>query len=408
MALQTNRRILKICKDSTISVVGAGTAGCFTALYLADKFPDNKITWVVKSLTNNIGVGEATVPVVQEFLTDLGYDIQYIMRICSGTVKLGVKFINFSDKVFWHPFGNDKSEREELLYICRKNKIPANLLEYPDIATHFDVSMLISNLYSNISNRKNVNVVKSAMESDINILCTGFEENRDFVPADKIINNQAIIYRCPVVNDNDLVPYTTCTGREYGWSWKIPLGNAITYGYVNDGNPKAIDEFKNCLKKENINISSIKPRVLNFKCGRLNQHMTEQNGKIYCRVGLSSCFLEPMEATGLYFIVNSIRTLGDFLLGSIDISSFNEIINNDFDSIYNFIVAHYTRSENSNYYWSKQKTHNYTKMTNNLFPDSSWDYILSGLKHGTPDTIPRGNILNIATGSKYHEWVQGI
>ena len=66
-------------KDTTISVTGAGTAGCFTAMYLARNYPDNQIVWVVESLTNNIGVGEATVPVVQDFLTDLGYSAEYIL-----------------------------------------------------------------------------------------------------------------------------------------------------------------------------------------------------------------------------------------------------------------------------------------------------------------------------------------
>ena len=395
-------------KDLTISVVGAGTAGCFTVLYLSENLPDVKIKWVVESLTNNIGVGEATVPTVQEFLTDLGYNIQYIIKNCAGTMKLGVKFVNFSDKTFWHPFGNTRDEQEELLYISRKNKIPDNIFEYSDIATHFDVSILIKDIYANISKRKNVDIVKSSSDCDINIMCTGFDTDNKFIRADKILNNQAIIYRCPSPDSSDNIPYTTCTGRDHGWSWKIPLGSAITYGYVNDGHPDAYNEFTDCLRREGVDIDHIKPRILNFNCGRLDQHITSRGKKIYCNIGLSSCFLEPMEATGLYFITQSIKTIEKFIKGSIDIHTYNKIINDEFDSIYNFIVAHYSQSSNQNYYWSKQKLQTYERQPNNLFPESSWDYILNGLQHGTPDNTPRGNIINIAAGKNYNDWVNNM
>ena len=241
-------------KSKTISVIGAGTAGCFTVMYLAKKYPDNKITWVVKSLTNNIGVGEATVPVVQEFLTDLGYNTDYILRNCNGSLKLGIQFKDFAADEFWHPFGNSKKEQIDILYMARKKKIPECIFEYGDLATHFDVNVLIKDFYEKLVTFDNVDIVEESRECDINIRCTGFEKDisNNFTSADKLLNKQAIIHRSKYTDISDKVPYTVCTAAEYGWIWKISLGNNVTYGYVNDGNSECYNEFIKFLESQNI------------------------------------------------------------------------------------------------------------------------------------------------------------
>ena len=128
------------------------------------------------------------------------------------------------------------------------------------------------------------------------------------------------------------------------------------------------------------------------------------NTTVDCYIGLSSCFLEPLESTGLYFIVHAIKTLGAYLDGLIDVEEYNNIINSDFDTVYNFIIAHYTGSENMNYYWTKCRSHKFIKTTNNLFPSSSWDYILDGLSKGTEDVLPVERFKALAAGTPYHVW----
>ena len=392
-------------KDKTISVTGAGTAGCFTALYLAKKFPDNKLIWVVESLTNNIGVGEATVPVVQDFLTDLGYDTEYILSKCNGSLKLGIHFKNFSDHDFWHPFGNNKQEQDEILYMSRKNKVPENIFDYDDIATHFDVSVLIRDFYQKLLLMDNVTIVDKYQECDVNVMCTGFDKNvsDNFVPASKLLNTQAYIHRSKYIDIQDKVPYSICRGAERGWIWQLSLGDTVTHGYVNDGGDGCKQEFMDFLNEQNVELNPDIIRKINFNCGRKQIHLTCDKN-VRCHVGLSSCFLEPLESTGMYFIVHSILTLGKYLDGEIDEQQYNDMINQDYDTVYNFIIAHYTKSSNPNDYWTECKTKTYEKSTNNLFPDTSWDYVLNGLERGTPTTIPVKNFKTLSTGTPYADW----
>ena len=392
--------------NKTISVIGAGTAGCFSAMYFAKKYPHIQLDWVVKTLTGNIGVGEATVPAVQHFLTDLGYDIDYIINKCNGSLKLGVEFRKFSNKNFWHPFGNTTQEQQELMYIAGRNKIPDNMLEYDDIATHFDVSMLIRDFYNTLSSLPNVNIIENHIPRDINIMCTGFEtpDKENYTPANKLMNNQAYVHRSKFKDYNDKVPYTKCTAGENGWMWKIPLGDTVTHGYVNNGHVDCYDEYIEYLNTQSIDINQNNIRKISFHCGRLNKHIQEDKKSITCRVGLSSCFLEPMEATGLYFIVNSINTLDRFLNNEISSDEFNNIVNYDFDTIYNFILAHYTGSTNTNEYWTQCKSVPFERHTNSIFPDSSWDYILNGLREGTSIELPEHNPSLVLNNKTYKQW----
>lgn len=389
----------------SISVTGAGTAGCFAAMYLAKKYPTCKIVWVVESLTNNIGVGEATVPVVQSFLTDLGYDTEYILTKCNGSLKLGIHFKNFSDYDFWHPFGNNKQEQDEILYMARKDKIPENIFQYDDIATHFDVTVLIHDFYKKLSKMSNVTIVDKYQECDVNVLCTGFDKNvtDNFVPADKLLNTQAYIHRSKYVDTNDKVPYSVCKGASRGWIWQLSLGDTVTHGYVNDGGPGCREEFLDFLNEQNIILNTDIIRKINFNCGRKNVHLTK-NTNVRCHIGLSSCFLEPLESTGMYFIVHAIQTLGKYLDGELTEQQYNDTINKDYDTVYNFIIAHYTKSSNTNDYWTECKTKTYEKTTNNLFPDTSWDYVLNGLDNGTPETLPVKNYRTLSTGEPYATW----
>jgi len=392
-------------KDTTISVTGAGTAGCFTALYLAKNYPDNQIVWVVESLTNNIGVGEATVPIVQDFLTDLGYNAEYILSKCNGSLKLGIHFKNFSDHDFWHPFGNNKQEQNDILYMSRKNKIPDNIFDYDDIATHFDVSVLIRDFYQKLSSMNNVTIVDTYQECDVNVLCTGFDKisTDNFVPADKLLNTQAYVHRSEYVDIQDKVPYSVCIGAERGWIWQLSLGDTVTHGYVNDGKEGCRDEFLDFLSEQNIKLDPDSIRKIQFNCGRKKVHLTRDK-HVQCHIGLSSRFLEPLESTGMYFIVHSILTLGKYLNGEIDESQYNDMINSDYDTVYNFIIAHYTGSSNPNDYWTECKTKTYERTTNNLFPNSSWDYVLNGLQRGTGESIPVKNFRSLSTGIPYAEW----
>lgn len=382
----------------TINIIGAGTAGCFTVLHLAKKYPNKKIYWSFKDLNNNIGVGEATVPYVLEFLKEIGYDYNYLVKNCNASLKLGIKFENFSDKNFYHPFGNTEEEQNELMYMCEKNKIPHNILDYDDIACHFDVKTLISDMYKQIKKLKNVHIINKNKECDLKIDCTGFNSLKkiNYKQCEDIQNNQALIYRTNYNDKVKKIPYTLCTGLDNGWVWKISLKNEVSYGYVNNGNKNNKDEFKNYLKNNNINFEEDKIKLINFLNGRRETHLTDKE----CYIGLSSSFIEPLESTGLYFTCFGICLLSSYINGDITIDKFNKTFNKEFDSIYNFIIAHYTKSNNENLYWKKMKNKKYKTTYTDFFPETSWKYIINGLDNGNNIKFTK-KIKSLVKGKKF-------
>ena len=97
-----------------ITIVGGGTAGWLSALYLITflnyKADPNKskcdITLIESSDIPTVGVGEATIQNIRETFKSLDLDETEWMTRCNATFKIAIKFVNWLGKndVFWHPF----------------------------------------------------------------------------------------------------------------------------------------------------------------------------------------------------------------------------------------------------------------------------------------------------------------
>ena len=141
-----------------------------------------------------------------------------------------------------------------------------------------------------------------------------------------------------------------------------------------------------------------------MKIGRNKAHLVDN---VVC-IGLSSCFIEPLESTGLYLIVTSIELLGKYINSEITSIEFNNAINDEFDTILNFILAHYKYTQNDNNYWNFYKdlqVDNFKE--NNIFPCTSWEYILDGMDQYTKNTerLPIREMLHLLKQSTYNEWL---
>lgn len=76
-------------------VVGGGTAGWLTALYVNKHFPYANVTVVASSELGILGAGEGTTPPFMEFLKEIDISPTEIIRNAKGTIKTGIKFTNW-------------------------------------------------------------------------------------------------------------------------------------------------------------------------------------------------------------------------------------------------------------------------------------------------------------------------
>jgi tryptophan halogenase len=413
-----------------ITVVGGGTTGYLTVFRLAKQYPTKLITWIYPENNEPIGVGEAIIPEVSNMLLRCcGVTHKDIIKECNGTLKLGVHFVgwNTPDESFYFTFGheppNPRHNSASLDRIIDTGKVPADILDYTDISTHFRSTELLKCLDRIIHKFKNIKIERHAVTLeelegtyDLLIDCTGFKRVLTQWPdnflsiQDKIPNNQAYIYRTAYTDrEKQCLPYTVASAMNYGWIFNIPLLNEIACGYVHPSKYNIMDEFIEYLKTK-FGVDSIdesKIRKVPMITGRNHIHLKDN----VVAVGLSSNFIEPLESTGLWMVVNALDYLTSYIDGTISEKEYNISINTEFDSLTDFIVAHYKYSKRSNEYWDHYKNISITRNPISMFPDSGWDSILSGffpeVKRPKEPLDPK-ELINIHKGKKYYEWIRDV
>jgi len=361
-----------------------------------------------------------------------GISIKDVIRECKGTLKLGIKFKDFRrvGHEFTFPFGIDAEESAKISKIMETGKIPNDMLDYQDISNHFDVNDLMSYMDQVFDTFDNLTVerrtVKLAeLSDDMVIDCTGFSRNifddaaptaTNFVDISSIIpNNEALIYRADYSDINtQRKPFSTFTGMKSGWSWEIPMKDKIGIGYVFPEGANVEDEFLEYLcdyfdrdvKLEDLN------RVP-MKTGRNEEHIIESENQTVVSVGLSSFFIEPIESTGLYLVVRAIEMLKEYIDGNSTSGQFNEAFNHEFDTVLDFIIAHYKYSDRPEQYWKDYSNIESALFgENNLFPKEAWTFILGGFEQNPEgydklinNEISDKDLLNIIKGTDYNDWL---
>lgn len=93
-------------KTYKFTVVGSGTAGWITALFLSHNYPWSNITVIASSDIGILGAGEGTTPHFVHFLNKLKIPISDIIKYAKGTIKNGIKFTDWNGdgRSFFHPF----------------------------------------------------------------------------------------------------------------------------------------------------------------------------------------------------------------------------------------------------------------------------------------------------------------
>jgi tryptophan 6-halogenase len=91
----------------SILIVGGGSSGWMAATFVSRILHDIEVTLVESRQIPTIGVGEATVPFINNSFARIGFpDFRSWVSRCDATLKTGIVFENWyarGDR-YWHPF----------------------------------------------------------------------------------------------------------------------------------------------------------------------------------------------------------------------------------------------------------------------------------------------------------------
>ncbi|QLJ04400.1 tryptophan 7-halogenase [Streptomyces sp. NEAU-sy36] len=204
------------------------------------------------------------------------------------------------------------------------------------------------------------------LDADLFVDCSGFRGllinkamAEPFIDmSDHLLCDSAVATAVPHDDEaNGVEPYTSAIAMSSGWSWKIPMLGRFGTGYVYSskftGKDEATREFSEMwgLDPENHEFNHVR-----FRVGR-NRRAWVKN---VVGIGLSSCFVEPLESTGIYFITAAIYQLAkhfpDRSFNETLINRFNHEVEAMFDDTRDFIQAHfYFAPRNDSPFWRANK-----------------------------------------------------
>lgn len=406
--MHTDRRIKRI------AIIGGGTAGWIAASSLAKKVGHTCLITLVESPDiPTVGVGEATIPGIIEFIRFLGIDQNDFMEHVRATIKLAIRFIDWQHPghQYWHPFGPfgvaidrlpfyhfwhkaraagldiDPGHFNLELAMAGQNKFifPGNSLGIAQTlryALHFDAG-LVAKYLQIYAERKNVVRLERCvagvtqredgsidevifkeggrLQADLYIDCTGFRGlliegalKTGYVDwAHLLPNNRAVAMQVP--NQIPRGPYTTATARPAGWQWKIPLQHRVGTGYVYSSDHISDDAALQDLLAQPGNSEPLtEPRFIRFVTG----HRRLFWNRNCVALGLGSGFIEPLESTSIHLIISGVYALLDHFpdldFDPGNIAHYNAQMIGEFERVRDFIILHYCTSRRTDTeYWQR-------------------------------------------------------
>ncbi len=202
------------------------------------------------------------------------------------------------------------------------------------------------------------------VEGDLFIDCSGFRgalinqvlgepfiDQRDYLLCDSAVARQ-------VAHDDEdgIEPYTSSFAMDAGWTWKTPLAGRFGTGYVYSS--RYVDDDAALLDFCRLwGLDPTEPvNRIRFRVGR-NRRSWVKN---CVSIGLASCFLEPLESSGLYFTYAAIYQLAKHFpsKGNEEVlrNSFNQEIAKMFDDTRDFVQTHFYYSpRNDTEFWRANK-----------------------------------------------------
>lgn len=416
-----------------IVIVGGGTAGWLTALFLNRSFPDSQVALIESTDIGIIGAGEGTTPQLIPALEYLQIPLTDLISFADATIKHSIQFTNWrgDTKSYFHafqprsdlqfmpdpysPLGFIDPHTDESFIYQRKFSDPyeahnlaallaalkkspffertallqsvGNPIELFDrvmnYAVHFNAVQL-AELFKLIATQRGVVHIEGTVEKinsspddniesliledgrliDLDFVfdCSGFQRLiignhfkskwvslQNFLPT-----NKALAYFKPMSRPTP--SYTTAIAMKNGWSWQIPLQTRYGAGYVYSDSFANEDEIKQEIETfEGDNSKNIEwGKAFSFEPGYYEDVWI----KNCAAVGLSTGFLEPLEATSIMQTLEHLQHIVSVPMNLLEvpksekqrISKHNAMLTQE---IAEFLYLHYLSDRSDTEFWKQ-------------------------------------------------------
>ena len=384
---------------------------------LGDKY---SIRLIESEAIGTVGVGEGTIPHIRLFNSLLQIDEADFVRKTQGTFKLGIQFNDWNriGDSYMHGFGNEIGRSLGLLpfhqywikaaqagkasdigqyllaslaaprgkFMVSASDVPAGSpLASIAYAYHFDAG-LYARYLRDYAERRGVKrtegiVAKVTQDAESGFvdavqmedgeviggelfidcsgfrgllieqtLKTGYVDFTHWLPCDRAM-------AVPSENVGPALPYTRATARDAGWQWRIPLQHRTGNGYVYSSAHLSDDEAAATLMRNLDGQALDDPRPLRFTTGRRKKFWNRN----VVALGLSSGFMEPLEATSIHLIqVGIMRLLNLFPKDGVSdvlTNRYNDQLGFEFDRIRDFLILHYQATQRDDTpFWRQCRT----------------------------------------------------
>ena len=376
----------------SIGIIGSGTAGLVTALILRQRYQDHQITVVSSKDIGIIGVGEGTTEHWKDFANFCGLNLIDCITEADATFKYGVMFKGWTRKDYLHyilarPHGLSLAQYSFFWgHFISNNFLPKeihepntwksliNKTEHPN-QFHFNTYKL-NKFLQKVCMSRNIKFVEDKIETvtikegnikhiqgkqkhifDFYIDSTGFKKllisklGAQWISyKDSLPMNEVIAFQTPDTPQYNA--WTLAQAMSAGWLWRIPTWGRWGNGYVyNNKYMDAARAQKECEKvlKQKIKVA----KNIKFDPGKIDKPWIGN----CCAVGLSSNFIEPLEASNIGIAIHQALILMHYLESNnqLDRDQYNAKCDLIFDNARDFVLLHYLVNKKDSKFWRELK-----------------------------------------------------